>query len=811
MFKNSILILTIVIFGITAVGFVNAFGEIRYDDNAFYLDDDGNSATPEILVEDTTTICNNIEDLNPQSGARALIIFSKKPGVGNYYGFLESAKITIKLQNWETDDTATEFICADARSETDTQGIKIILIEDKPDSNYFQILGFLRLHDGDSDDYNYGPDLQVNPEGDTLTIEFMSEYEREIEVRAGPWSADDGEEVPASNARGSVISYSPSLFPEGTAEINCSAGFGGDTDGDYICNNWEPGSQRLTITFNGATYQGPICTGSNPPDTCPSNSVKDIYVEVDAKSGFAPTDAAIANLKNAFKCGTGSLNNRACSGTNGYPNVILHVQKSDLNLTDVPDQISMPTGFNTVKNNHYADDAITAVVQKSQVFHYALFGKQIEGETSATGAGETWGNDLLITMGSTLISQPPPQAYVEGTFMHELGHNLNLWHGGNEARNCKPNHISVMNYLFQLPDMVGSRPLDYSQSLIASLYEGNLNELNGVGNSVPNELTTVFGPVYPGGPPYRTSTTGGTDIDWDNDGQWESSYSDWNSSTSPVGVDINDLGFGGCDPSSETMETLAGFKDWATTAIKYNARNSGNFEPGAYQSNPIRLELNATSIKQMQDARASFIQYEISKTSLNSTSKTALDSKIANAKQLISVNKIVPAIIDLELTKNSLSRYTNDPNEKKNLGNLIEDFKVSLKKATDYVTIKFDSIYYTTNGVATITVNDPEANKDEDKRDQIIAKVYSSIDSGFPLILIETDPNTAVFVGEINFGSNSDQEQNILAVNATSSVVASYEKSFLASAFIIEEYVPTEDSNPLEENVIEDKDLPAEQ
>jgi hypothetical protein len=34
--------------------------------------------------------------------------------------------------------------------------------------------------------------------------------------------------------------------------------------------------------------------------------------------------------------------------------------------------------------------------------------------------------------------------------MHELGHNLNLKHGGNEhLPNFKPNYESIMNYMFQ--------------------------------------------------------------------------------------------------------------------------------------------------------------------------------------------------------------------------------------------------------------------------------------------------------------------------------------------------------------------------
>ena len=33
-----------------------------------------------------------------------------------------------------------------------------------------------------------------------------------------------------------------------------------------------------------------------------------------------------------------------------------------------------------------------------------------------------------------------------GTLMHELGHNLNLHHGGDESTICKPDYVSLMDY-----------------------------------------------------------------------------------------------------------------------------------------------------------------------------------------------------------------------------------------------------------------------------------------------------------------------------------------------------------------------------
>ena len=36
-----------------------------------------------------------------------------------------------------------------------------------------------------------------------------------------------------------------------------------------------------------------------------------------------------------------------------------------------------------------------------------------------------------------------------GTFIHELGHNLGLMHGGGDHISYKPNHLSLMSYAYQ--------------------------------------------------------------------------------------------------------------------------------------------------------------------------------------------------------------------------------------------------------------------------------------------------------------------------------------------------------------------------
>ncbi len=126
-------------------------------------------------------------------------------------------------------------------------------------------------------------------------------------------------------------------------------------------------------------------------------------------------------------------------------------------------------------------------------------------------------SDFLVCLGS---AQDPRGNDVQqaGTFMHELGHNLGLCHGGPSDAvsgqcntNYKPNYLSVMNYLFQHGVLYGSvmapdgslRPrtiFDYSRfdsvviPLISELNEQALLEVNLVDPNGPiaNYWTTWY-------------------------------------------------------------------------------------------------------------------------------------------------------------------------------------------------------------------------------------------------------------------------------------------------------------------------------
>jgi hypothetical protein len=356
-----------------------------------------------------------------------------------------------------------------------------------------------------------------------------------------------------------IIPSSSYLIGSANAQVDPN----GDNDGDGLINSWETNG----IPYNGVDgiehfYQLP---GANP-------NHKNLYVEVDYMQFHRPiggntnVNSALNDVRRAFSLAP-------VSNPDGATGITLFTQVDDQiphqNTTDLDDLINniKPSWFGTAAERADPNNE-TLLAAKRMAFHYAVFAHDQPGDSAgSSGLAETPGMDFLVTLGNEGIPNEPgwtidpatnhnvgSRSEQAATFMHELGHNLGLEHGGGDQTNCKTNYFSVMNYLFQFPSLVASRPLDYSRSALATLTKTNLNEQNGISQSNPSGLMTVYGPRGPGkGPAFPVA---GVPVDWNFNGR---------STDTGVNADIN----GGLDCRSPGPgPTLTGFNDW-NSSLRY--------------------------------------------------------------------------------------------------------------------------------------------------------------------------------------------------------------------------------------------------
>lgn len=209
--------------------------------------------------------------------------------------------------------------------------------------------------------------------------------------------------------------------------------------------------------------------------------------------------------------------------------------------------------------------------------HCAVCGKDEFGGTpdpTSTGYAELPGVNFAVTFGPYIDAGVSiPLALEASTFMHELGHNLGLLHGGENNVNWKPNYISIMNFAYQLNGILfadsphssayktcttdwdcgrgaACEPrhtikycfrVDYSDRELPALNEERLDESAGVSGQ-PDDRDLVF---YFAPPTVQLLGRSYGPIDWNNDGD---SYG------LNVSADIN---------NDTSLTLLQGFNDWA--------------------------------------------------------------------------------------------------------------------------------------------------------------------------------------------------------------------------------------------------------
>jgi hypothetical protein len=371
-----------------------------------------------------------------------------------------------------------------------------------------------------------------------------------------------------------------------------------DDDGDSLCDNWETTGidENQDGTVDLQLYDdngdGTISAGEQAD---PQH--KDVYVEIDFMAGHRPKAAAIQDVVDSFA-------NAPVTNPDGTTGVRLHVQ-IDETVPDNSDVAFPPctvaalgsvADFDTIKDANFGTAAERAAgahvtIAKRFAFRYNLWAHALLGLTSTSGCAELPGNDFVVSLGLWQADPAdPPGTHANGwpdaqagTFMHELGHTLGLHHGGNDDFNCKPNYLSVMSYARQISGApIPRRPLDYSRSVLATLFEGNLDETAGIGG--PTGSFTAFGSAA--GPAW--STPGDAGVDWNRNGF----VGDRN-----VVADVNtNVPNSGCNGAGDVLN---GNDDWSN--LVYDFRTTSDFADGAHASSAVSPEITSTQVTAASD------------------------------------------------------------------------------------------------------------------------------------------------------------------------------------------------------------------
>jgi hypothetical protein len=264
-----------------------------------------------------------------------------------------------------------------------------------------------------------------------------------------------------------------------------------DADSDGIPDYWEK---------NGADVDGDGIIDI-PLDKMGADPNKaDVFVEVDwmvkpaewwtdwlkpyrPEISYKPSENALRKVYEAFKAQ--GINLHIDAGENSIDFVtgkkwgalskgteIPYYETIDCNGTNY-DGIISPDWKNTIIKFNFDE-------KRENIFHHCTFINEynLEGNTRWSGLSKGIPGKYFLVAG--WVADKRGEQGVAGTFMHELGHNLGLCHGGSDHINYKPNYLSIMNYHFQLSGLMGTNAINYSVFDLPDLDEGGLNERDGI-------------------------------------------------------------------------------------------------------------------------------------------------------------------------------------------------------------------------------------------------------------------------------------------------------------------------------------------
>ncbi|MEV8359740.1 choice-of-anchor L domain-containing protein [Microbacterium sp. NPDC076895] len=243
-----------------------------------------------------------------------------------------------------------------------------------------------------------------------------------------------------------------------------------DSDGDGLPDDWEE---------NGIDYDGDGDVEVDLAALGADSQRADIFLEIDwmekpptcllflcwGAKNFSPDRAALGDVVDAFAAAPYD-NPDGSTGITLHLDAGIHSPGANLgggnpvawvgNLGSTAGGVYDWTAFESLKEANFAS-------LRSDVFHYVVYADRYGGGDSSGISRGIPGADLVVADGAW--SGGFTRIQERGTLMHELGHNLDLKHGGVDHTTYQYDsaYRSVMNYLYQLVGLTPGARLDYSR------------------------------------------------------------------------------------------------------------------------------------------------------------------------------------------------------------------------------------------------------------------------------------------------------------------------------------------------------------
>ena len=344
-----------------------------------------------------------------------------------------------------------------------------------------------------------------------------------------------------------------------SVEVCVTVGLGNDhdLDDDGLLNGWE---------LFGVDMDGDGTVDLDLPGWGADPMHKDLFVEYDYIS-FQPGVFDLQNVKDAFALAP--IDAGGTPNPDGLPGINLHIDTRGVDdlgggtLIDDPIFCGLGPEFYVAKADHFDP-------MRRWVFRYAISAPATPADGCSGGQGEIGGNDFVNNNFDD-----------DGTFMHELGHNLGQLHGGDNSDHRQPNYVSVMNYNYQfgIARNDGSIFFDYSparnaddsrpSSLLPDIDEGSLDETISLATDRDYRIRFVNGACA-----FMGSSLDGP-VDWDGDGDPDDAVALASSlDTDPT----PDSGPPSC-PGDATDEVHSDFDNWSAISLPF--RQDGDSADGA--------------------------------------------------------------------------------------------------------------------------------------------------------------------------------------------------------------------------------------